>query len=183
MGSHESSSRTARRHDPDVTLTLNAIRRIFRLLRLSSSATEKAHGVSFAQLFVLYELANGGPFSIAELAARTATDPSSVSVVVARLVDGGLVERRASKEDARRAEVVITIRGRNLLRKAPAPAQQRLVEAIVQQPKSAREALAATLTAIVVAMGEGEGEATMFFEKEEAEEAPAPRRTRKVPAR
>ena len=179
MGSHETTSRKTRGNDADVTTTLNAIRRIFRLIRLSSSATEKAHGVSFAQLFVLHELAGGEPFSIAELAARTATDPSSVSVVVARLVERGLARRRASKEDARRAEVLITASGRALLRKAPAPAQQRLVAAIVQQPKAEREALAATLTAIVAAMGEGEGEATMFFEEEE----PAPRRKRKASAR
>jgi DNA-binding MarR family transcriptional regulator len=175
MGSHESGSRGAPGADADVTAALNAIRRIVRALRLSSSATEKAHGVSLAQLFVLHELAGGGPFSIAALAGRTATDPSSVSVVVARLVDRGFAERRASAEDARRAEVEITISGRALLRKSPVPAQQRLITAIAVLPKAERKALAASLSAVVAAMGEGEGEATMFFEDE-----PARRRRRKV---
>ena len=175
MGSHESRLPAAPRADADITASLNAIRRIFRALRLSSSATEKAHGVSLAQLFVLHELAGGGPYSIAELAGRTATDPSSVSVVVARLVERGFAERRASTEDARRAEVDITTRGRALLRKAPVPAQQRLILAIAVLPKAERQALAASLSAVVAAMGEGEGEATMFFEEE-----PARRRPRKV---
>lgn len=175
MGTHESRSRAAPRADADVTAALNAIRRIVRVLRLSSSATEKVHGVSLAQLFVLHELASGGPLSIAALAARTATDPSSVSVVVARLVDRAFAVRRASAEDARRAEVEITVSGRALLRKAPVPAQQRLITAISVLPKAERRALAASLSAVVAAMGEDVGEATMFFEEE-----PARRRRRKV---
>jgi DNA-binding MarR family transcriptional regulator len=179
MGSHESRSPAARRAeaDADVTAALNAIRRIFRALRLSSSATEKAHGVSLAQLFVLHELARGGPYSLADLAGRTATDPSSVSVVVARLVDRGLAERAASTVDARRAEVAITDAGRSLLRKAPVPAQQRLIAGIAVLPKAERQALAASLTAVVAAMGMGDDQATMFFESE----AP-PKRSRKKKA-
>ena len=177
MGSHESRSSSARRAeaDADITASLNAIRRIFRILRLSSSATEKAHGVSLAQLFVLHELARGGPYSLADLAGRTATDPSSVSVVVARLVERGLAERAASTVDARRAEVAITAEGRALLRKTPVPAQQRLIAAIAVLPKAERQALAASLTAVVGAMGMGDDKATMFFEKDE----PARRSARK----
>lgn len=166
MGSHESPPPRKRRADPDVTASLNAIRRIFRALRLSSEATEKVHGVGVAQLFVLHELLGGGPFSIAALAARTATDPSSVSVVVARLVERGLAKRRASAEDARRAEVEITRAGRTLLEKAPIPAQQRLIAGLAGLPKAERRALAASLTAVVTVMGAGEDAAPMFFEKD-----------------
>jgi DNA-binding MarR family transcriptional regulator len=178
MGSHEPASPRPRRPDPDVTAALNAIRRIFRALRLSSAATEKAHGVSLAQLFVLHELAAGGPFSIAALSARTATDPSSVSVVVARLVERGLAERRASAEDARRAEVEITAAGRTLLEQAPMPAQERLIAGLAGLPKAERRALAASLTAVVAAMGAGEDAAAMFFEDD-----PIRRRRRKTEGR
>ena len=68
-GTHGLTARAS--SDADVTASLNAIRRIFRVLRLSSSAIEKAHGVSPARLFVLHELASGGPYSIAELAGQT----------------------------------------------------------------------------------------------------------------
>jgi DNA-binding MarR family transcriptional regulator len=176
MGAHESRSPAPRRADADadVTASLDAIRRIVRVLRLSSSATEKAHGVSLAQLFVLHELANGGPYSIADLSGRTATDPSSVSVVVARLVERGLAARSASAADARRAEIAITAAGRALLRKAPVPAQQRLISSIAALPKAERQSLAATLTTVVAAMGMGDETATMFFEKDEP--APRPRK-------
>jgi DNA-binding MarR family transcriptional regulator len=86
--------------------------------------------------------------------------------VVARLVERGLAERHASAEDARRAEVAITSAGRALLRKAPVPAQERLIASIAGLPDAERRALAASLTAVVAAMGADDGEATMFFEDE-----------------
>jgi len=156
--------------DADVTAAMNAIRRIVRALRISSRAAEKALGVSGAQLFVLQQLAEGAERSdaapsIAQLAERTATDPSSVSVVVSRLVSRGLAARRASKVDGRRAEVAITPAGRALLRRAPAPIQHRMIGGIEKLPPERLRELVAGLTAIVAAMGVTEDAASMFFEE------------------
>jgi DNA-binding MarR family transcriptional regulator len=173
MGSQPSPSRrsTARAQRERLTRALNAIRRIVRALRLASTASERTIGVSGAQLFVLQQLAGGAPdkvgLSIAELAARTATDPSSVSVVVSRLVERRLVARRVSKVDARRAEVVITAAGLRLLKKAPAePIQARLIEGLAALPPARLRAVVAGLEAVVASMGALEGEAMMFFEEE-----------------
>jgi DNA-binding MarR family transcriptional regulator len=156
--------------DEEVHLAMNGIRRIVRALRLSSRAAEKALGVSGAQLFVLQQLAEGSARadaapSIAQLADLTATDPSSVSVVVSRLVARGLAARRASKADARRAEVLITPAGRALLRKAPSPVQARMLESIAGMDTGRRRELVAGLEAIVSAMGMDDQAASMFFEE------------------
>jgi DNA-binding MarR family transcriptional regulator len=148
---------------------MNAIRRIVRALRVSSRASEKALGVSGAQLFVLQQLAEGearshAAPSIARLAELTATDPSSVSVVVSRLVSRGLVARRASKADARRAEVVITPAGQELLSKAPAPVQQRMLEGLRGLPVERRRELVAGLEALVATLGVADQAPSMFFE-------------------
>ena len=49
------------------------------------------------------------------------TDRTSVTAVVDRLVDGGVVIKRTSPEDRRRAAVRITPKGRTVLRGAPRP--------------------------------------------------------------
>src|SRR6266404_5174776 len=78
----------------DARTVLDAIRRVVRLLRQSAREAEKRTGLSAAQLFVLQQLrAAGGAVTPGELAERTLTHQSSVSVVVKRLVEARLVSR------------------------------------------------------------------------------------------
>src|SRR3984957_113806 len=100
---------------PDARRILDAFRRIVQALRLFDRQAEKAAGVSGAAVFVLQKLADGQPVSVNELAARTHTHQSSVSVVVQRLVDRKLVRRQRSGDDARRVELTITAAGRRVL--------------------------------------------------------------------
>src|SRR5580698_2197531 len=110
--------------------TLDSIRSIVQALRVSSRKTEMSHGLSSAQLFVLRQLGESDVLSVNELAEKTFTHQSSVSVVVRKLVDLGLVEKRASKTDFRRTEISLTAKGRARVRRTPLPAQEQLLSAI-----------------------------------------------------
>ena len=123
--------------------------------------------MSGAQLFVLQQLAEGPASSIAELAGRTATDPSSVSVLVRRLVERGFVVRRASKTDARRAEIALSKRGEGIAKSVPPVTQTRLMEAFGRLAPSVRRSLAKGLSELVREMGAFEKEPVLFFEEEE----------------
>lgn len=151
---------------------LDAIRRIVRLLRVSARASEGLVGISGAQLFVLQELAEAGPCSINELAGRTFTHQSSVSVVVSRLIERGLVSRRPSEEDGRRVEVSLTPEGGELVRTAPPMAQARLIAGLRQLEPAQCTALAGGLAALVRELGLDAEAAPLFFE----DEAPSRRR-------
>ncbi|NUO51809.1 MAG: MarR family transcriptional regulator [Polyangiaceae bacterium] len=145
---------------------MDSLRRIVRALRESSRAAEDSLGVSGAQLFALQALARTPNLSLNELAARTRTHQSTVSVVMKRLVEQGLVRRRTSASDGRRMELAVTRRGAALLERAPHAAQERLIAGIDHLPASERRVLASTLERLVAAMAATEGEATMFFEDE-----------------
>ncbi len=168
MGSHAFRPSSSDEVDPDLRVTLDGLRQIVRQLRLSSSEAEGSLGVSGAQLFVLQQLAEGPASSIAALARRTATDPSSVSVLVRRLVERGFVVRRASKTDARRAEIVLSKRGEGIAKSMPPVTQTRLIEAFARLAPSARRSLAKGLSELVRGMGAYEKEPVLFFEEEEA---------------
>src|SRR5581483_7396248 len=99
----------------------------------------------------LQELAAAPADSLGALAARTHTDQSSVSVVVRRLVERGLVARRHAITDARRIELALTAPGRAVLRRAPEPVQKRLLAALARLSPPRRRALARTLTEIAQA--------------------------------
>jgi DNA-binding MarR family transcriptional regulator len=164
--------------DADTRAVLEALRRVVQALRVTARDAESKSGVSAAQIFVLHVLEDG-PASVNELAARTFTHQSSVSVVVSRLADAGLVARKRSDDDARRAEIALTPRGRALLRRVPEPAQARLVTALARVSSTERRALARGLAALVREMGISEGVAGMFFEDGARRATRAPRK-RKV---
>ena len=93
---------------------MDNLRRVVRALSASARSVS-ARGVSGAQLFVLRQIAAAPSLSLRELADRTLTGQSTVSEVVTRLVERGLVERIASETDARRAELTLTARGRRAI--------------------------------------------------------------------
>ncbi|HLK11986.1 MAG TPA: MarR family transcriptional regulator [Candidatus Binatia bacterium] len=155
-----------RRRTEELRAVMDALRRLVRALRLSARAAEKAIGISGAQLFVLQQLAAAPAESLGALAARTHTDQSSVSVVVRRLVERGLVARRSATADARRIEIALTAAGRALLRRAPEPAQTRLLDALQRLSPPRRRVLARALAEIARAAEPEANAPGMFFEDE-----------------
>ena len=160
--------------DSDMTAALDALGALTGALRLGSRVVERRLGISGAQLFVLQKLADGPAASLNELAARTFTHQSSVSVVVRRLVARGLVARTVFADDARRVTIALTPAGRTLLRKAPEPLQARLLASLKRLSTSERKTLAAGLTRLVGEAGITGGTATTLL----GDDAPRPRLAR-----
>ena len=144
---------------------LNALRRIVRSLRVASRTAELELGLSGAQLFVLQCLAQHSPCSVNELSARTATDQSSVSVVVSRLVLQGHIRRSASRADRRKVELSLTASGLALLARAPEATQGRLIAALTALPKSELGVLSRTLSKVVDLAEVSTETPSLFFEE------------------
>jgi len=155
---------------------LDSIRRLVRLLRLSDRAAQTEVGLSGAQLFVLQELFRSPSLSLNELAERTRTDQSSVSVVVTRLVDSGLVSRDRDARDARRLVLNLTKSGRSAVQKAPGVAQERIIEIVERLPANDRKRFAEAFEHLVAELGAEAGAAPMLF----VEDDEPRRRLRKV---
>jgi DNA-binding MarR family transcriptional regulator len=151
----------ANRH---VVQALDGIRRIIRVLRLSSRIGEREFGISAAQVFVLQQLAAAPASSINELAERTYTHQSSVSVVVRRLVEQRLVARTPAERDRRRRELEVTEAGRRLLARVPLPGQVRLITGLRSLPGKELRLLARLLDGVVQGMGAADEPASMLFE-------------------
>lgn len=148
-----------------------------RELLQSGREAERRLGVSAAQLFVLEQLREGTPLSINELAARTLTHQSSVSVVVSRLVEKDLVTREASTSDRRRMQVALTARGQALLRRAPHAVQWRMLDFLKNASPSMRRSLGEGLSSLAAAIGTATGPAPMLLEEPEKKRRTSARRS------
>jgi DNA-binding MarR family transcriptional regulator len=155
----EGSMESARR-------VLDALRRVVQSLRLSARAAETDLGLSGAQLFVLQKLSEERSLSVNDLAERTLTHQSSVSVVASRLVEKGLVARQTSAGDARRLELSITAKGRAMLRRSPLAAQEKLLHGLAEMSERERAQLAALLERMNEGAGLADQSPRMFFDGE-----------------
>jgi DNA-binding MarR family transcriptional regulator len=151
--------------DVRVAELMDSFRRIVQALRSSHRAAAYLN-LTGAQLFVINALHEArAPMSVRELAERTRTDPSTVSVVVTRLVKRGLVQRTRAAEDSRRAELTLTRLGIALQKKAPrTTAQKQLLSAL--EALSSRDAAVflRLLERIAGAMGASEEMPKMLFD-------------------
>lgn len=145
---------------------MNSVRSIERAVRMENVEVERALGISLAQLYVLQLLQQHPAASVNELADRTLTHQSSVSVVVRRLTERGLVEKRPSAEDGRRVEIALSDAGRELLARAPNPTQAALIKGLRMLDQSVLETLDDSLHSWLEAMGMREEAPPMFGEDE-----------------
>ncbi len=162
---------------------MDDLRRIVHALRTSHRAAANVN-LTGAQLFVLHVLADGdGPLSVSDVARETQTDQSTVSVVVRRLVDAGLVVSRRASDDSRRAELSLTATGRSVQRATPLTAPQRkLTKALATLSTRDLASLARLLGVVVAKMELTDAPAPLLFNTED--ERPRRRRaTTKKPAK
>jgi DNA-binding MarR family transcriptional regulator len=144
--------------------TLNAIRAVVGALARSARSVERQTGITTAQLFVLRQLAGSATLSLGELAERTLTRQSTVSTVVARLVENGFVRRDRAADDRRRLELSLTPAGRRLLSRSPEPTTGRLLVALDDLTSDQLRSLSVGLDALVAALGIESRSAGMLFE-------------------
>jgi DNA-binding MarR family transcriptional regulator len=160
-----SIDRRAERGDAaDIRRALDALRRVVQAVRVAAPRT----GLSSAQLFALQQISEHPSSSINDLAALTYTHQSSVSVVVRRLVERGLVAKVAAAADRRRQCLALTAKGSRALSRAPAPVQRRLIAAIARLSRAERRQLATALDAVARAIAPDTLRAhpAMLFEEE-----------------
>src|SRR3954467_1643848 len=158
QGSVTSSDDTAR--------AMNAVRSVVRALRLNTRSIEGKLGISLAQLFVLQQLSDKPADSLNQPAERTATHQSSVSVVVRRLVDRGLVTRVASSADRRRVQIALTPAGESMLRGAPPTVQSDLMHGMSRMTPQQGSALSELLETWIMPSGIDLAAPPMMFEDE-----------------
>lgn len=162
----------------DSAAVLDALRRIIRFLRLAEREAESTTGLTAAQLFVLHSLAGSPADSLAELAERTLTDQSSVSIVVSRLEAKRLLTRKPSTADRRRVELRLTAAGRRIVDTGPVAPQPKLIAALEAMPVTKRREVVRAIELLAEAMGASGVEPLMLFE--DPEQPASPRRSRRI---
>lgn len=127
-----------------------AVGRLARRLRQRSLA-----GLTPSQLSVLATLSRHGPVALGALAEIEGVAPASITGIVGRLVDKGLVRRVPNPDDRRSTLAELSSRGRQVLEKGRRERTAYLAERLGRLSAEEREVLAEAV-AILTRVGEEE---------------------------
>ena len=117
-------------HLKDQLLTnevLIALRRIIQAIDLYSRSLVKKHGITLPQLVILQELSKNNGMSVGELAKAISLGQATVTGILDRLENRGLVIRRKSDYDKRKVFISPTEECNKIIAATPSPLQQTFV--------------------------------------------------------
>jgi len=106
---------------------LVALRRIIRATDSHSKRLSKEFGLTTPQLLIMQSIRDLGDVTIRLLSNEVNLSQPTVTTILDRLEDRGLVSRRRSEEDKRKVYTTLTREGKKILKNAPAPIQEEFI--------------------------------------------------------
>jgi DNA-binding MarR family transcriptional regulator len=107
---------------------LSALRRLIRATDLDSKRVARQTNLSTSHLLVLGLLAEGDAQTVGSIAEHVGLAQGTVTSMVDRLEERGLVARQRSDMDRRQVHVILTTAGRTLQDQAPTALQTRFLD-------------------------------------------------------
>lgn len=105
-----------------------AMRKIIQAIDMNSKKLVKRVGLTGPQLVILQEITRMGEVTAGEIAQAVSLSQATVTGILERMENRGLLARRRSDRDKRRIMVSITKSGQQILEDAPPLMQEAFVE-------------------------------------------------------
>ncbi len=131
---------------------LIAIRRIIQSIDLHSRDLVRQFGLTGPQLIVLQEVSRSEEVSVGEIAKAVSLGQATVTGILERLENRGLIVRQRSKSDKRRVLVQATSASKQLLEKAPPPMQEHFIQKLTNLQDWEQAMILSSLQRIVFMM-------------------------------
>ena len=148
---------------------LRAIRRILRKTSEHSRQLSRQFGLTVPQVLCLRFLANSDENSevtVAMISKAVQLAPATVSRILDRLEDAGLVIRERRSQDRRKVCLTLTNLGKQQVEKLPTPLQEQFVKRLLSLPTEEQRNLLGALQKVVEMMEASNLEAAPVLESE-----------------
>ena len=141
------------------TLTIDVLRQfrvIFGSMRQYFRLVEERCGLPASQMWVLHEVSRTEGIGINDIATRMGIHQSTASLLVDKLVSGGMVSKFRQNDDQRRVRLRLELAGQNALANLPGPAEGIVPAALSALPEVVLKTLNINLDALISELPSGE---------------------------
>lgn len=149
-----------------ITEIMQSLRRIFKSIQDYSQEVSNKFGVTGPQLWALKTISKNEKLSLGELSKKMYLHPSTITGVVDRLEKKGYVVRDRGQQDRRVIKVQLTPEGKRLVRKAPNPAQGKMIYGLRRLGKGKLKLIYDSIQELVEIMEAQNVKVTFFFDQE-----------------
>lgn len=137
-----------KRRPPNSYAVLDNIKRITQRIEIHSRDLEKRYGLTGPQLWVLLKIRGTSNITASDLAREVRLSQATLTGILERLEDRGLLERKRDTVDRRCIHIWLTPEGKNLLDTSPPLLQESFLKAFRDLASWEQNLILATLERI-----------------------------------
>jgi len=152
--------------DVAISEIMQSLRRIVKAIQDYSHEVSGKFGITGPQLWALKTISQNESMSLSDLSARMYLHPSTITGVIDRLEKKGYVTRNRDRVDRRVIYVQLTAEGRRLSKRAPNPAQGKMIYGLKRLKKGELNLIYDSVQELVKIMEVENVKVTFFFDQE-----------------
>lgn len=132
---------------------LVALRRIIRAIDLQSKRVAKVSGLTTPQVLILQSIQELGEVTTGRISDQVNLSQATVTTILDRLEQRGLIERYRSQVDRRIVHTRLTVAGKGALQKAPTLLHAHFIDSFLDQSQNDQERILGTLNEVADMLG------------------------------
>ena len=152
--------------DVAISEIMQSFRRIVEAIQDYSHEVSGKFGITGPQLWALKTISQNESLSLSDLSERMYLHPSTITGVIDRLEKKGYVTRNRDRVDRRVIYVQLTAEGRRLSKRAPNPAQGKMIYGLKKLRKGELNLIYGSVQELVKIMEVENVKVTFFFDQE-----------------
>jgi len=153
---------------PDIAISeiMQSLRRIFKAIHNYSSEVSDKFGITGPQLWALDTISKEEGLPLGELGKKMYLRPNTITGLVDRLEKRGYVARDRDQKDRRVIKLLLTLKGKRLIKRAPNPIQGKMIYGLRSLNKAELRLIYDSIQKLVEIMEAKNLKATFFFDQE-----------------
>jgi len=135
---------------------LVALRRIIRSIDMQSKRVSKESGLTTPQVLILQSIQELGEVTTGRISDQVNLSQATVTTILDRLEQHGLIERYRSTIDRRIVHARLTAAGKKALRKSPTLLHERFINTFLDRDEKGQKRILETLIEVAEMLGGGD---------------------------